>query len=201
MPATDLAMTELIPLLTYSLVMSITPGPNNIMLTASGANFGYRRSLPQILGVSAAQVPQVFLACLGLGAAFQAWPVLHQTLRIAGAVYLVVLAWKLAGSAVGRKDMERPLSFWQGMSFQLLNPKGWVKAITVATVFMPPGLGLLAGSALVTVISIAINLPCTSMWALFGVAIRQLLTRPFHRKLFNAMMASSLVVLAITLML
>lgn len=194
-------MTELVPLLTYSLVMSSTPSPNNIMLTASGANFGYRRSLPHILGIAAGHGPQIFFTCLGLGAVFQAWPVLHQVLRIVGAAYLVVLAWKLAGSAVGHKDMERPLSFWQALAFQAVNPKGWVKAVTVATVFMPPGLGLLAGSALVTAVSIAINLPCVSMWALFGVAIRRLLVQPLHRKLFNAMMASSLVVLAIALML
>ncbi|WP_235835060.1 LysE family translocator [Piscinibacter terrae] len=201
MPAQDLAMTELIPLLTYSLVMSSTPGPNNIMLTASGANFGYRRSLPHILGIAAGHGPQIFFSCLGLGAVFHTWPVLHQVLRIVGAAYLVVLAWKLAGSAVGHRDMERPLSFWQALSFQAVNPKGWVKAVTVATVFMPPGMGVLGGSALVTAISIAINLPCVSMWALFGVAIRRLLVQPLHRKLFNAIMASSLVVLAIALML
>jgi len=192
-------MTELLPLLTYSLVMSSTPGPNNIMLTASGANFGYRRSLPHILGIAAGHGPQIFLTCLGLGALFEAYPVLHQVLRIAGAAYLVVLAWKLAGMAIGDKDMQRPLSFWQALAFQAVNPKGWVKAVTVATVFMPQGMDVPQASALVTAISIAINLPCVSMWTLFGVAIRRLLTDPRRQRIFNVIMAASLIILAIAL--
>lgn len=192
-------MTELLPLLTYSLVMSSTPGPNNIMLTASGANFGYRRSLPHILGIAAGHGPQIFFSCLGLGALLQRHPELHAALRVAGAAYLVVLAWQLAGSAIGRKEMARPLSFWQALAFQAVNPKGWVKAVTVASVFMPPGLDLLSGALLATAISIAINLPCVSMWALFGVAIRRALTDARRQRAFNAIMAASLVALALTL--
>jgi threonine/homoserine/homoserine lactone efflux protein len=192
-------MTELLPLLTYSLLMSSTPGPNNIMLTASGANFGYRRTLPHILGIAAGHGPQIFLTCLGLGALFEAWPVLHTALRLAGAAYLVVLAWQLAGSAVRERAMPRPLSFWQAMAFQALNPKGWVKALTLASVFMPPELGVVAGAALVTAISIAVNFPCVSMWALFGVAIRRLLADPRRQRAFNVIMAASLLALALTL--
>lgn len=194
-------MTDLLPLLTYSFVMSSTPGPNNLMLTASGANFGYRRSLPHIFGIAAGHGPQIFVTCLGLGALFQAYPMLHQLLRIAGAAYLAVLAWRLAGSAIGQRDMPQPLTFWQAVAFQAVNPKGWVKAITVATVFMPSGLAPLPGAALVTAISIAINLPCVSAWALFGVAIRRLLADPRRRRIFNAIMAATLLALAIGLFL
>jgi len=194
-------MTDLLPLLTYSFVMSSTPGPNNLMLTASGANFGYRRSLPFILGIAAGHGPQIFFTCLGLGALFQNYPLLHQALRIAGAAYLAVLAWRLAGSAVGQREMQQPLGFWQAVAFQAVNPKGWVKAITVATVFMPGGLAPLPAAALVAAISIAINLPCVSAWALFGVAIRRLLTDPRRRRIFNAIMAATLLALAIGLVL
>lgn len=194
-------MTELLPLLTYSFVMSSTPGPNNIMLTASGANFGYRRTLPHILGIAAGHGPQIFFTCLGLGALFEAWPMLHQVLRIAGAAYLLVLAWQLAGSALREQAMPKPLTFWQAMGFQALNPKGWVKALTLASVFMPPGLGVVGGAALVTAISIAVNLPCISAWALFGVAIRRALADPRRRRAFNVIMAASLVVLAATFLL
>lgn len=193
-------MTELLPLMTYAFVMSSTPGPNNLMLTASGANFGYRRSLPHILGIAAGHGPQIFVTCLGLGSLFQAFPVLHQVLRVVGAIYLVYLAWRLAGSAIGQKDMQQPLSLWQAATFQLINPKSWVKSITVATVFMPPDMAVLPASALVSVIAIAIGVPCISMWALFGVAIRRLLTDPRRRRAFNAIMAASLVVLAIALL-
>lgn len=192
-------MTDLLPLLTYSFVMSSTPGPNNLMLTASGANFGYRRSLPHILGIAAGHGPQVFLACMGLGAAFTRHPELHAALRIAGAAYLVLLAWQLAGSAIGQREMARPLSFGQAIAFQALNPKGWVKAITVATVFMPSGMDLASGALLVTAISVAINLPCVSMWALFGVGIRRALTDARRQRAFNVIMAASLVALAATL--
>lgn len=193
-------MTELLPLFTYSLVMSSTPGPNNIMLTASGANFGYRHSLPHILGIAAGHGPQIFLTCVGLGALFENYPVLHDVLRVAGALYLVVIAWQLAGMSMAKRDVQRPLSFWQALSFQAVNPKGWVKAVTVATVFMPQGMGVLAGAALVTAISIAVNLPCVSMWTLFGVAIRRLLTDPRRQRAFNVIMAASLVILAIALL-
>jgi len=194
-------MTELLPLLTYSLLMSSTPGPNNLMLTASGANFGYRRSLPHILGIAAGHAPQIYFTCLGLGALFAAHPSLHAVLRIAGALYLAWLAWRLAGSAMGRQELAQPLRFTQALMFQAVNPKGWVKAITVATVFMPPQLGLQAGAALVTAVSIAINLPCVSVWTLFGVAIRRALTDARRQRIFNVIMAASLAALAIALLL
>jgi threonine/homoserine/homoserine lactone efflux protein len=193
-------MTELLPLVTYSFVMSSTPGPNNVMLTASGANFGYRRSLPHILGIAAGHGPQIFLTCMGLGAVFEAFPVLHQVLRVAGALYLIVIAWQIAGSAVGQRELERPLSFAQSLAFQAVNPKGWIKAITIASVFMPQNLSVPAGAALVTAISIVINFPCVSMWTLFGVAIRRTLTNPKRRRVFNVIMAASLAALALALL-
>ena len=191
-------MTELLPLMTYSIVMSSTPGPNNILLTASGANFGYRRSLPHIAGIASGHAAQVFLTCMGLAALFARVPQLHAALRIAGAIYLVVLAWQLARSAVGQADMARPLSFRQALVFQAVNPKAWVKSITVASVFMPAELGVLAGAALATVVTTVINVPCVSMWALFGVAIRRALTDARRRRVFNVIMAASLLILALT---
>ncbi|WP_280154944.1 LysE family translocator [Piscinibacter sp. XHJ-5] len=193
-------MTELLPLLTYSFLMSSTPGPNNVMLTASGANFGYRRTLPHILGIAAGHGPQIFLTCLGLGALFLRIPVLHDALRVAGALWLVWIAWKLAGSAVGGAELQRPLSFVQALAFQMVNPKGWIKAITLAAVFMPAGLDVVSGALLVTAVSIAINLPCVSMWALFGVAISRWLTDARRRRGFNVIMAVSLLILAVTLL-
>jgi threonine/homoserine/homoserine lactone efflux protein len=189
-------MTELLPLVTYSLVMSSTPGPNNLMLTASGANFGFRRSLPHIAGISTGMLVQTALTCLGLGAMFEAWPLLHAVLRIGGALYLLVLAWKLAGAAIADVSLARPLSFWQAAAFQAVNPKSWLKSVTVASVFMPPSLDLAAGTLLVTAITVAIGVPCISAWALFGVGIRHLLTDARRRRVFNVIMAATLIVLA-----
>jgi threonine/homoserine/homoserine lactone efflux protein len=194
------SMTELLPLVTYSFVMSSTPGPNNVMLTASGANFGYRRSLPHILGIAAGHGPQIFLTCMGLGAVFVAYPVLHQVLRVVGALYLAFIAWQIARSAVGEQELEKPLSFTQSLAFQAVNPKGWIKAITIASVFMPPNMSVPAGAALVTAISIVINFPCVSMWTLFGVAIRRALTNPRRKRAFNVIMAASLFILAVFLL-
>ena len=190
-------MTELLPLVTYSIVMSSTPGPNNLMLTTSGANFGFRRTLPHILGISAGMTVQTIVTCLGLGSLFVAFPMLHNVLRVAGALYLLVLAWKLAGSAISDVSLARPLSFWQAAAFQAVNPKSWIKSVTIASVFMPTGMGIVPGTLLVTFITVAIGMPCVSVWALFGVAIRRLLTDLRRRRVFNVIMAGSLIVLAL----
>ena len=190
-------MTELLPLVTYCFVMSSTPGPNNMMLTASGANFGYRGSLPQILGINAGGFVQTLLTCLGLGALFTAYPMLQTVLRFGGALYLLVLAWQLTRSAAGDARLARPVSFWQGALFQAVNPKSWLKAVTLASVFMPPALPPLAGALLVASIGLVIGFPCISMWALFGVAIRRRLARPGWRRAFNAIMGATLAVLAL----
>jgi threonine/homoserine/homoserine lactone efflux protein len=190
-------MTELLPLMTYCFVMSSTPGPNNMMLTASGANFGYRGSLPQILGINAGGFVQTALTCLGLGALFTSYPVLQTALRIGGALYLLVLAWQLTGGGAAEARLARPVSFWQGALFQAVNPKSWLKAITLASVFMPPALPPAAGALLVATIGLLIGFPCISMWALFGVAIRKLLARPGWQRAFNAIMGATLAVLAL----
>ena len=105
-------MTELLPLAAYSFVMSVTPGPNNVLLTTSGANFGYRRTLPHIVGIGIGHSLQVYLTCLGLGVLFQAYPVLHLVLKVAGTLYLLYLAWRLLGTSIGQANTAAPLSFW-----------------------------------------------------------------------------------------
>lgn len=190
-------MTELLPLMTYCFVMSSTPGPNNIMLTASGANFGYRGTLPQILGINVGGFVQTYVTCLGLGALFVAWPMLQVSLRVAGALYLLVLAWKLTGASVGEAQLPRPVSFAQSALFQAINPKSWVKAITLASVFMPVGMNTALGALVVAVVGLVIGFPCISLWALFGMAIRRYLTDPRKQRAFNLLMAGTLFVLAV----
>jgi threonine/homoserine/homoserine lactone efflux protein len=192
-------MSELLPLMTYCFVMSSTPGPNNVMLTTSGANFGFRGALPQILGINVGVALQTFVCCLGLGRLFASAPLLQDGLRIAGALYLIVLAWKLsgAGSIVSSGEAPRPASFWQGLMFQAVNPKTWVKAVTIASVFMPAGLGPLQGGLVAALLGSLIGFPCSSSWALFGVAIRRWLDDPRKRRLFNLAMGGTLLALAI----
>ncbi len=192
-------MTELLPLMSYCLVMSGTPGPNNVMLATSGANFGYRGALPAILGIQSGVFVQTIIMCVGLGSVFIAYPLAQQVLRIAGSLYLIFLAWKLSGvgGAVGEAHTPKPVTFTQAAVFQALNPKSWVKAVTLASVFMPSGLGTMSAALLVAVIGTLVGTPCSIMWALFGVSIRRLLKDPRKQRVFNLTMGAILLVLAI----
>lgn len=190
-------MTELLPLMSYCFVMSATPGPNNVMLATTGANFGARGALPAILGIQAGVFVQAILMCLGLGSVFMAYPFAQQVLRIAGSLYLVFLAWKLSGASVGGADVPKALSFAQAAAFQALNPKSWMKSITVASVFMPVGHNTVVSALLVAVIGALVGMPCNMMWALFGVSIRRLLKDPCKQRLFNLTMGAILLVLAV----
>ena len=190
-------MTELLPLMSYCLVMSATPGPNNVMLATTGANFGGRGALPAIVGIQAGLFVQTMLMCVGLGSVFVAYPVAQQALRIAGSLYLVFLAWKLSGASVSGAQAPKAVSFAQAATFQALNPKSWVKAVTVASVFMPEGHSTLASALLVSVICTLVGAPCNAMWALFGVSIRRFLQDPRKQRLFNLAMAAILLVLAV----
>lgn len=189
-------MTELLPLISYCLVMSATPGPNNVMLATTGANFGGRGALPAILGIQAGLFVQTILMCVGLGSVFIAYPFAHQILRIAGALYLVLLAWKLSGASVAGAQAPKAVSFTQAATFQALNPKSWVKAITVASVFMPAGYNTVVSALLVSVIGTLVGMPCNAMWALFGVSIRRLLKDPHMLRVYNLIMSAILLVLA-----
>jgi threonine/homoserine/homoserine lactone efflux protein len=168
-------VTDVLPMTIYCAVMSITPGPNNMMLTASGANFGFARTLPQIV----------------------AWPPAQLGLQVAGALYLAWLAWKLSGARVGAAMARAPLSFSEGLLFQVMNPKGWVKALTLGSAFMPPALAPLPAAMLVSAVGLVAALPCISAWALFGVSIRRFLCEPAHQRAFNLAMSATLLVLAL----
>jgi len=186
-------MLDPLPCATYAFVMSITPGPNNVMLTAAGANFGLRRTLPHILGITCGFGSQVAAVCCGLGVVFTRWPQLHLALKWVGAVYLLYLGWQLLrarGAAAGESG--KPVTFAEAAAFQYLNPKAWVISVTAATLFLPPQLGQLLASSFVTAIVALVNLPCITAWALFGSSLRLTLTRPVARRTFNGVMAVAL---------
>ena len=190
-------MTQLLPMMMYCFVMSITPGPNNLMLTASGANFGYRLTLPQVMGCVMGNVALTLVACNGLGQLFVAFPAAQVVLRTGGALYLVWLAWKLARSRVGDAQALRPLTFFEGVMFQAFNPKSWIRAITLASVFIPAGANPLTAGLAISLIGGVIGFPCISAWALFGVAMRGVLSDPRKQRVFNLAMAAALLVLAV----
>lgn len=186
-------MLDPLPCATYAFVMSITPGPNNVMLTAAGANFGLRRTLPHILGVSCGFGTQVAAVCCGLGVLFTRWPQLQMALKWVGAAYLLYLGWQLLrarGGAAGTAG--KPITFAEAAAFQYLNPKAWVMSLTAATLFLPPQLGQLPATGFVAGILTLVNLPCITAWALFGSSLGLALTRPIGRRIFNAVMALAL---------
>jgi threonine/homoserine/homoserine lactone efflux protein len=186
-------MLDPLPCATYAFVMSITPGPNNVMLTAAGANFGLRRTLPHLLGVSCGFGVQVAAVCGGLGVLFIRWPQLQMVLKWLGAGYLLYLGWQLLRSRTGSAACAgKPLTFAAAAAFQFLNPKAWVMSLTAATLFLPPQLGQLLGSGYVASIVTAVNLPCITAWAVFGSSLGLVLSRPGARRAFNWVMAVAL---------
>jgi threonine/homoserine/homoserine lactone efflux protein len=187
-------MVDPVPFMTYTFVMSITPGPNNLMLTAAGASFGFRRTLPHILGIVCGFLVQLLAVCAGLAAIFARWPRLQSTLAWAGAAYLLYLGWQM----LGRQDAEtrvaaRPVTFLQAAAFQFLNPKAWLMTVTAATLFLPQELGPLASGGYMAVVMEGIGVPCMAVWALFGSSLRGVIGAPRGRRVFNLGMALALV--------
>jgi threonine/homoserine/homoserine lactone efflux protein len=172
---------------------SITPGPNNTMLLASGANFGLVRTLPHMAGVVLGFMILIASTGLGLGALFTAFPVLHVVLKVAGGAYLVYLAVKIARSTgVGMGEVgAAPMTFWQAVAFQWVNPKGWAMALGAVTTYAPRG-GYVANVLIVTFVFGLVNLPCVAAWAGAGVALRRFLDRPGVLRAFNLTMAALL---------
>jgi threonine/homoserine/homoserine lactone efflux protein len=186
-------MVDPLPFAAYSFVMSITPGPNNVMLTASGATFGFRRTIPHLLGISVGFGIELLLVCAGLGAIFTRWPEIQAMLRWVGAIYLLYLGVRMLGSGPANAGSNaRPVTFLEAAVFQFLNPKAWIMTITAATLFLPHELGVLAAGGYMLLIMVIMNMPCTAVWALFGSSLRRFLERPASRMGFNAAMAVAL---------
>jgi threonine/homoserine/homoserine lactone efflux protein len=186
-------MIDPLPYAMYSFVMSITPGPNNVMLTAAGATFGFRRTVPHMLGVCVGFSIELLAVCAGLGAIFTRWPDLQTVLRWVGAAYLLYLGVRMLGGGEARTGVTtRPVTFLEAALFQFLNPKAWVMTLTAATLFLPRELGVIAADAYMVAVMVLINLPCIAVWALFGSSLRSFLARPASRKGFNTAMAVAL---------
>lgn len=178
-----------IALSAFAFVSSITPGPNNLMLMASGANFGFRRTVPHMLGIAIGFMVMVLLVGAGLSKLFRAFPAAHLALKTMSVAYLLFLAWKIAQAAPPEPGAEagHPFTFLQAALFQWVNPKAWAMALTAISTYTPSQqIGAVALTALVFG---AINLPSVSSWALLGLKMRRVLSSPARLRLFNAAMA------------
>lgn len=186
---------DLLPALAgFAFVSSITPGPNNLMLMASGANFGLRRSLPHMLGVGIGFTAMIVAVGLGLNGIFTALPWTHVALEVLSVAYLLWLAWKIATAAPKTPEARaaaRPLTFLQAAAFQWVNPKAWMMVVSALTFYAADQ--SLAAVLLVAAVFGAINLPCISLWTVLGQEMRRWLTSPGRLRAFNLTMAVLLV--------
>lgn len=184
---------QLLALIAFAFVTSITPGPNNLMLMASGANFGVRRTIPHMLGVAIGFVVMAMLMGAGIAQAFVLLPQLHLWLKLASIGYLLFLAWRIAraqppGEATGAG---RPMTFLAAAAFQWVNPKAWAMALTAIGVYAPSQSP--AAIAAVALVFGMVNLPSVGAWAVLGQQMRHLLTSPRRMRAFNLVMAGLLV--------
>ena len=204
----------LLALVGFAFATSITPGPNNVMLLASGANFGVRRTIPHVLGISLGHAFMVTLVGIGLMGALDRYPAAHHALRIASVLYMLWLAWKIAtastlssddgagskgtsdgrggvGGTGGGKKTGTPLTFLQAAAFQWVNPKAWAMALGAIAAYAPTrSLGAVVAVALVFAL---VNLPSVGVWAVLGQSLRTFLADPRRLRTFNVVMAALLV--------
>ena len=192
-------METTLPLIAFVVAASVTPGPNNLMVLASGANWGVMRTLPHIMGIVVGFPAMILAVGLGVSLVFQVLPWLHTVLKYAAFAYLCWLAWRIAtaarpGEASGIRP---PLNLWQAAAFQWVNPKAWAMILSAMTVFIDP-----VGSKFLQVAGIAalfaiVVLPNCIAWAAFGQAIRRFLEDERRRRWFNVAMAVLLIASAV----
>jgi threonine/homoserine/homoserine lactone efflux protein len=188
-------LSLLVSLLPFAVAASVTPGPNNLMVTASTANFGFRRTIPHMLGITIGFPVMIVGIGWGLGSLFAAFPVLHQILKYVGAAYLLFLSWKIAtaGRSDGARGTGNPLTFLQAALFQWVNPKAWVMAISAVTTFTTVGGSLVFETLVIALVFALVCVPSLTTWAVFGLAIGRLLQSDRMRAAFNIAMALLLV--------
>jgi threonine/homoserine/homoserine lactone efflux protein len=181
-------------LIVFAFVSSITPGPNNLMLMNSGANFGFKKTIPHLLGVGIGFTLMIALVGLGVIKLFDAFPLSYEILKILSIVYLLYLAFKIAsstGNIEQKSSNAKPFSFIQAALFQWVNPKAWTMALTSISIYAPTK--SLGAVLLVAIVFGIVNLPCISSWIVLGQKIQVLLTDQKRLRAFNISMALLLI--------
>ncbi len=180
-------------LLGFAIATSCSPGPNNLMVMASGANFGLRKTLPHMLGIAVGFCALIFVMGIGLMVVFEKFPMIQNVLLVLSIAYLLWLAWKIASAKPANKAQggSRPFSFLQAVSFQWVNPKAWAMAVSANTIYAPNH--DLASVLLVVLVFGFISLPNSTMWVSFGVLIQRWLGNGRALRVFNVTMALLLI--------
>ncbi len=185
-----------IGLITFYFIMFVTPGPNNVMLTASGIKFGFKRTIPHLLGIPLGHTIQITLVTLGLGVIFEKYPSIQIVLKFLGCGYLFFLAYKMFGSLDIKsiKNSGRPLKFYEASLFQFLNPKAWLVATTAASVFFPDNINFITGLIFIVFLAPIVCLPSITIWAVFGSTIKNFISNYKIKKIIEIILAISLVI-------
>jgi threonine/homoserine/homoserine lactone efflux protein len=185
-----------IALIGFAFASSITPGPNNLMLMASGANYGLWRTIPHMLGISLGHAFMVTMVGVVLLRVFETYPVLNIVLKVLSATYMIWLAWKIANAVPpeAKGVTGKPFTFLQAAAFQWVNPKAWFMAITAISAYAPQNQGIWVGSLMVAGVFTLTNFPSVSVWAMLGVQVRRWLGTTRRLRVFNVTMAVLLVV-------
>ncbi len=185
------------PFFYFVLIASITPGPNNIMLTASGMNFGYLKTVPHIVGICTGFLVLLILCSLGIGAIYKAFPIAQTALKFIGSGYLLYLAYRiLTSGAVGLKKQVqhtvKPMTFWEAFGFQFINPKGVIFGMTALTI-LPADFNMLE-RCIAIIVAVAITAPIsTHTWAIMGQLIAKLFRDDKMRHIINGGLALLLI--------
>jgi threonine/homoserine/homoserine lactone efflux protein len=188
-------VNELAALVVFAFVGSVSPGPNNAVLWASGIAFGFRRTLPHVVGTALGIGVLVVAVAVGVGAFLEAVLAAKVALKVIGSAYLLYLAFLVAGSgAVGRTAVSRPLGWWQAIAFQLVNPKAWVFAVAAVGAFLPPDLPWPIGVGVLVGILGAVVVCSSAIWAAGGVALGRVVEDERRRRVVSIVLAVLIVV-------
>ena len=185
-------------LISYYFVMFVTPGPNNAMLTASGIKFGFKKTLPHLIGIPFGHVIQITLVCFGLGTLFQKYPFIQYYLKWICFFYLLFLGWKIIGSFSNtEKESGRPLRLYEAALFQFINPKAWVVALTAATAFFPNNENFYVATIFVAVTAPFACFPSICLWAIFGSSIKSIIKNTKIKKVVEYFLSILLLITAV----
>lgn len=186
---------EYLAIIAFSITACVTPGPNNAMIMASGLNYGISRSMPHYLGIVLGFPTMVLAVGLGIAQLFEVYPTMHLVLKIAGAVYLSYLAYKIATAPVSESNEAKgkPFTFIQAAAFQWVNPKAWVLAIGATVTYTTLGEGYVLQVITIGLIFLVFGAPCIMLWLWGGASLKTLMRSPNTVRIFNISMAILLV--------
>lgn len=186
--------SALLALASFASVSSITPGPNNLMLLYSGARFGFKRTVPHLIGINIGVSVMVILCCMGIATLFLQLPMAKTALKIFGCAYMLWLAYKLWQSGAlpsneilenSNKGTAKPLTFKQAAMFQYINPKAWMMCLTVPAAYLPQTGSISANTAIAALVFGVMNLLCITTWIQGGVMLQKLMHKPVLAKIIN----------------